>query len=132
MPTYEYECTVCQHRFEVSQGIKEEALSTCPVCGKPVKRVIGKSVNFILKGSGFYQNEYRSDAYKKQAKAESASRSAKPEAKATVETKATENKTPESNSESKPAAPAGETKSPVVKSEPKATPPTSVKGETKS
>ncbi|MBN1423958.1 zinc ribbon domain-containing protein [Candidatus Fermentibacteria bacterium] len=40
MPTYEYECTVCGHRFEQRQGMTDAPLSVCPVCGKEVRRII--------------------------------------------------------------------------------------------
>ena len=35
MPTYEYLCEDCKHRFEIVQGIKDDALTDCPECGKP-------------------------------------------------------------------------------------------------
>lgn len=35
MPTYEYECQACQHRFEEIQSIKAEPLKVCPACKKP-------------------------------------------------------------------------------------------------
>jgi len=50
MPTYEYLCTSCQHKFEEFQGISEAGL--------------------LFKGSGFYKTDYRSDGYKKKAKEE--------------------------------------------------------------
>ena len=74
MPTYEYECNVCHKKFEVFQSIMERPIKKCLHCGKPAaKRLIGAGAGFIFKGSGFYQTDYRSEAYKTQAKAESAS-----------------------------------------------------------
>jgi len=58
MPTYDYRCEQCG-KFQISQGIKEKPLTKCPTCGKPVKRLIGKNVNVILKGSGFYSTDNR-------------------------------------------------------------------------
>lgn len=46
MPVYEYEpttqasCVHCQGGFERLQRISEEALSACPACGAPCKRVL--------------------------------------------------------------------------------------------
>lgn len=71
MPTYEYECPRCDHRFERFQGINDKPLKTCPKCkGRKVKRLIGTGAGIIFKGSGFYQTDYRSDSYKKDAKKE--------------------------------------------------------------
>lgn len=53
MPTYDYRCPKCD-KFTISQGIKEPALKTCPTCGSPVHRLIGKNVNIVYKCSGFY------------------------------------------------------------------------------
>jgi len=72
MPTYEYECSKCGKTFDVFQGIKEKPLSACPdkKCKGKVKRLIGKGGGIIFKGSGFYATDYRSEGYKKQAKAD--------------------------------------------------------------
>jgi len=71
MPTYEYECEQCGHAFEEFQSITAKALKKCPKCGKPkLHRLIGTGAGIIFKGSGFYQTDYRSDGYRKAAKAE--------------------------------------------------------------
>ncbi len=70
MPTYEYRCKQCACRFEKLQSIKEEPLKTCPECGGEPERLIGCGAGFIFKGSGFYITDYRSESYKKAAKAE--------------------------------------------------------------
>ena len=75
MPTYEYECTCCKHRFEEFQSITAKPLESCPKCGKPVRRLLGNGSGIIFKGSGFYQTDYRSKEYKEKSKAESASSS---------------------------------------------------------
>jgi len=72
MPTYEYECGHCQHRFEAFQSISAKALRKCPECGKmKLKRLIGTGSALLFKGSGFYATDYRSSEYHKKAKAES-------------------------------------------------------------
>ena len=58
MPTYEYRCTECEHEFEQFQKITEDAIPDCPMCGGFVKRLITKGGGFILKGDGFYANDY--------------------------------------------------------------------------
>ena len=52
MPTYEYECQSCGHRFEVRQGITDQVLEECPGCRGPVRRLISGGTGFILKGKG--------------------------------------------------------------------------------
>lgn len=59
MPTYEYECTSCNIRFEKFQSIKDDPLSVCPECNGSVKRLISAGVGIIFKGSGFYTTDYK-------------------------------------------------------------------------
>jgi putative FmdB family regulatory protein len=71
MPTYEYQCDACSHSFEEFQWINEPPLRECPECGKPkLRRLFGSGAAILFKGSGFYQTDYRSSAYKAAAKAE--------------------------------------------------------------
>jgi putative FmdB family regulatory protein len=63
MPTYEYECQKCGHRFEEFQSMKDEPLKKCPVCKGKVKRLIGAGAGLLFKGSGFYITDYRSSGY---------------------------------------------------------------------
>ncbi len=68
MPTYEYECAACGHRFEEFQSMSAKPIKKCPNCGKlKVNRLISAGAGIIFRGSGFYQTDYRSDAYKKDA-----------------------------------------------------------------
>ena len=64
MPTYEYECGSCRRTFEVRQRISEPALTTCDVCGGPVRRLLS-AAPFILKGEGWYVTDYPSESRKK-------------------------------------------------------------------
>ena len=71
MPTYEYRCTSCQHDFEKFQRMSDEPVAECPECGAPAERRLSGGAGLLFKGSGFYITDYRSDSYKKAAKAES-------------------------------------------------------------
>ncbi len=76
MPTYDYECGVCGHTCEVFQSISDARKRKCPECGKNgLKRLIGAGAGVIFKGGGFYETDYRSDAYKAKAKADTESSS---------------------------------------------------------
>jgi putative regulatory protein, FmdB family len=71
MPTYEYLCEACDHRFELFQSITADPVRVCPNCGRrKVRRLIGPGAAILFKGSGFYQTDYRSDSYKKAAAAD--------------------------------------------------------------
>ena len=68
MPTYDYECDACGHKFELFQGINEPHKKKCPECGKQkLRRLFGTGAAVVFKGSGFYQTDYRSESYKKGA-----------------------------------------------------------------
>jgi putative FmdB family regulatory protein len=58
MPTYEYACTECGHRFDVVQSFSDEPLTTCPECGGALRKVFSP-VGIVLKGSGFYKTDSR-------------------------------------------------------------------------
>jgi putative FmdB family regulatory protein len=69
MPTYDYECAACGHRFEKFQSISADPIKKCPDCGKAkAKRLIGTGAGVIFKGGGFYETDYRGEAYKADAK----------------------------------------------------------------
>ena len=79
MPTYDYICESCKYGFERFQSITAKPLSMCPKCGKrKVKRLIGAGAGFIFKGNGFYTTDYRSEAYKSDAKKDKATPSSSP------------------------------------------------------
>ncbi len=74
MPTYDYLCDACEHRFELFQPITENAKRKCPQCGRrKLRRLIGPGAAIVFKGSGFYKTDYRSESYKKAAAADSGS-----------------------------------------------------------
>ena len=54
MPTYEYKCLECDHRFEAFQSMKDDPLESCPECEGSVKRLISSGAGLIFKGSGFF------------------------------------------------------------------------------
>lgn len=61
MPFYEYECPNCGYRDEVLQKISDKPLKKCPSCGKNgLKKLISAPV-FRLKGSGWYETDFKSD-----------------------------------------------------------------------
>jgi len=100
MPTYEYLCEGCNHRFDEFQSFKDEPLKVCPKCHEEkLRRLFGTGAAILFKGSGFYETDYRSDGYQKAAKAEQEASKPKDAASSTgsaapssTETKKTETK----------------------------------------
>lgn len=90
MPTYEYLCQTCHHRFETWQKMMDEPLTACPQCGSSIRRVLYPA-GIVFKGSGFYKTDHAKGA-------PAASNEANGEAKKT-----------ESNGESKEATSEGKT-----------------------
>ncbi|MFN4243451.1 MAG: FmdB family zinc ribbon protein [Tepidisphaerales bacterium] len=77
MPTYDYLCNACDHRFELFQSITARPVKKCPACGKnKATRLIGTGAGMIFKGSGFYITDYRSESYKAAAQADGGNGSA--------------------------------------------------------
>jgi putative FmdB family regulatory protein len=72
MPTYDYECDACGHKFEEFQSFSEAPLKKCPACKKSkLRRLIGTGAAVVFKGSGFYETDYkRGESYKAAAKAD--------------------------------------------------------------
>jgi len=60
MPIYEYTCNECGYEYEVLQKIDDTPPETCPSCGEPslVKKVTAAA--FRLKGSGWYETDFKS------------------------------------------------------------------------
>lgn len=78
MPTYEYQCVKCQHRFEEFHGMSARPKLKCPVCRGRVERLISGGAGLLFKGSGFYITDYRSDGYRKAAKSDTGAATATP------------------------------------------------------
>ena len=57
VPTYDYQCSVCGHPFELRHGFNGSTVRECPVCQGEAYRKI-HSVPVIYKGSGFYTTDY--------------------------------------------------------------------------
>ncbi|HHY07851.1 MAG TPA: zinc ribbon domain-containing protein [Corynebacteriales bacterium] len=58
MPTYSYTCKNCGHAFDIHQSFSDDALTECPQCGGPLRKVFG-NVGVTFKGQGFYRTDSR-------------------------------------------------------------------------
>ena len=65
MPIYEYRCDACGHELEALQKISDVSLTHCPECkAENLRRLISRP-SFRLKGSGWYETDFKSDKEKK-------------------------------------------------------------------
>ena len=61
MPIYEYACQQCGHAFDALQKISDDPLKDCPECGEPQLKKLLSAPNFRLKGSGWYETDFKKD-----------------------------------------------------------------------
>lgn len=59
MPIYEYECQDCGHVLDALQKISDEPLRHCPTCGKEALKKLVSAPRFRLKGSGWYETDFK-------------------------------------------------------------------------
>jgi putative FmdB family regulatory protein len=69
MPFYEYECPSCKYYAEVLQKISERPLKKCPSCGKAGFRKLVSAPVFRLKGSGWYETDFKGESDNKRNRA---------------------------------------------------------------
>jgi len=60
VPIYEYQCQECRHQLEVLQKMSDNALTICPHCDKPALKKLVSAASFRLKGSGWYETDFKS------------------------------------------------------------------------
>ena len=96
MPIYEYRCDECDHELEMLQKISDDPVKTCPICGKDSLRKLVSAAAFKLKGTGWYETDFKDKKPKKDGKT---SNSSKTDAKKTNNSDANK-----SNNESKSTA----------------------------
>lgn len=70
MPIYEYECRECGRRLDVLQKMSDPVLSDCPECGQPGLKKLLSAPYFRLKGSGWYETDFKNSGREKQASAD--------------------------------------------------------------
>jgi putative FmdB family regulatory protein len=108
MPIYEYRCTACQHKLEALQKFSDAQLTVCPQCGRDALTKLVSAAGFHLKGSGWYQTDFKNSGSKPAPKPEAAAGETK-----TGETQKTD------------ATPAAKPDAPSAKAETAAAPPSS-------
>jgi putative FmdB family regulatory protein len=70
MPIYEYACKNCEHTLDALQKISDDPLVECPACGQPQLRRLISAPRFRLKGSGWYETDFKKDKQRNLSKGE--------------------------------------------------------------
>ncbi|MCY4051960.1 MAG: zinc ribbon domain-containing protein [Gammaproteobacteria bacterium] len=65
MPFYEYQCTNCGHKLEALQKISDKPLTQCPACEQPNLKKLVTAAAFRLKGSGWYETDFKNSGKEK-------------------------------------------------------------------
>lgn len=69
MPIYEYQCQACGHEHETIQKMSADPLVDCPECSKPELKKKISAAGFRLKGSGWYETDFKGGSKKKASEA---------------------------------------------------------------
>lgn len=115
MPFYEYECARCGRQTEAMQKVSDPPLRKCPACGKSALRKMMSAPVFRLKGSGWYETDFKTDKDQKRnlagdAPAEKGEAKTEPKSETKPETKAVD-KPVEKSATARATKPAAKAKS---------------------
>ena len=107
MPIYEYACRACGHAFETMQKASEPRLTVCPACGEPQLRKLLSAPVFRLKGSGWYETDFKSGDKKRNLAGEATAETATNGAKSDSDAKPAADASSKGDGGSKPASDTG-------------------------
>jgi putative FmdB family regulatory protein len=113
MPFYEYQCKQCGHQLEAMQKVNDTPLKKCPECGKPALQRLMSAPVFRLKGSGWYETDFKSDDEGKRNLAEKPEETVKP-AEVKDDKKDAGKEAASATAGEKPAAPAAAATAPAA------------------
>ena len=83
MPIYQYQCGDCGHALEALQKMSDPKLVDCPECDAPALKKQVTAAKFKLKGTGWYETDFKNSGKKP---TEASAQDSKP---ATVESRST-------------------------------------------
>lgn len=75
MPIYEYKCKKKSHVFEVFERPSDKPTKKCIKCDSPVERLVSSS-SFQLKGTGWYETDFKNSDKKPKNKNSGSSKEA--------------------------------------------------------
>jgi len=74
MPIYDYKCSECEHQIELIQKISDDPKTICPKCNKKSLKKLISAPSFRLKGSGWYETDFKTGKKKNISSNESSKR----------------------------------------------------------
>ena len=101
MPIYEYRCDQCGHQFEVLQKISDAPVKNCPKCNSNNPRRLVSAAAFKLKGTGWYETDFKTKKPKKGDEINKANQDKKDINKKTADPKKNSKKTTNGNKKNK-------------------------------
>ena len=104
MPIYEYRCGSCQQELETIQKISDPPLTDCPSCGEPALQKKISAAGFRLKGSGWYETDFKTSGQKKNLAKDEAPATESKSAETKADSKAKTAETTATTTSAKPAA----------------------------
>src|SRR5690349_8673504 len=105
MPFYEYECSACKFYVEALQKVSDPPMKKCPSCKKSTLKKLVSAPVFRLKGSGWYETDFKSEGENKRnlvGEEKDSSSESKPDDSAKSDSKPDKEK--KETKETKPAA----------------------------
>ena len=93
MPIYEYKCKTCDHRMEKLQRMSDDPLTDCPLCEKSALIKLVSAASFKLKGTGWYETDFKNNGKKPDTKDAAKDQPAKAESSKKESSKAESSKT---------------------------------------
>ena len=73
MPIYEYQCQACGNEHEAIQKMSDDPLIVCPACNESELKKKISAAGFRLKGSGWYETDFKGGSKKNVAESKSTS-----------------------------------------------------------
>ena len=64
MPIYGYVCRSCEHSFDALQKMSDDPLVDCPDCGDAALQKQLSAPKFRLKGTGWYETDFKNSGKK--------------------------------------------------------------------
>jgi putative FmdB family regulatory protein len=77
VPIYEYACKECDHVLDALQKLSDDPLVDCPACGEASLRKLLSAPRFRLKGSGWYETDFKNGKQRNVLQADSESSGSK-------------------------------------------------------
>ena len=108
MPIYEYRCSSCGAHKEHLQKVSDPKLTVCPECGKETYEKQLTAAGFQLKGSGWYDTDFRNNGAATSTKTTDSKSGSADSGAAKIESKDAGSATPASSGEGKGSTPAAD------------------------